>query len=320
MSSIPHHDIIGYIHGRHDKLANLLERLGYQSEGASFIPPPGHRALFLGDLIDPKPGHTIPGGVRATLHTVKAMCEAGHAVCLMGNHELNAIYYHTRGRDGKWLRHHGSRNKAMHSGTLEDFPDYRDPGGEWHTVWMPWMRSLPFFFDQGGLRAVHATWYPALVERIRGKSLEGEEFMLAGADETTQEGEALEVLLRGLTIRLPDGVKFTDQAQVARNRIRARWWETAAPGLTYDQLIFPADPCIPVIPVGEEWLPLIPGYPHDAPPIFFGHYLKAADALLHPERHNVACLDHRGASDGPLVAYRWRGEADIRPEGYVTHG
>ena len=104
------YDIIADVHGRHDKLAALMARLGYQYDGISFVPPAGHRALFLGDLIDTKPGHKLPGGVRATLHAVKAMHDRGHALVLMGNHELNAVCYHTRGKTAEWLRNHDEKN------------------------------------------------------------------------------------------------------------------------------------------------------------------------------------------------------------------
>ena len=145
MNDLIHYDIIADIHGRFDKLTSLMARLGYVKNGDCFIPPAGHKALFLGDLIDTKPGHALPGGVRATLRTVKAMCDRGDALCLMGNHELNAIYFHSKGPDGKWLRIRGSKNIAMHQGTLDDFADYDDPESEWHQVWMPWMKRLPFF-------------------------------------------------------------------------------------------------------------------------------------------------------------------------------
>lgn len=98
-----HYDIIGDVHGRFDKLTTLMDRMGYQSKGCGFVAPPGRMALFLGDLIDPKPGHEFPGGVCATLHAVKAMVDAGDALCLMGNHELNALYFHTCGPDGESL-------------------------------------------------------------------------------------------------------------------------------------------------------------------------------------------------------------------------
>ena len=71
-----------------------------------------------------------------------------------GNHELNAIYFHSKGPDGKWLRVRGSNNIAMHQGTLDYFPDHDDHTSEWHQVWMPWVKSLPFHIDFGGFRAV----------------------------------------------------------------------------------------------------------------------------------------------------------------------
>ncbi|RYD21668.1 MAG: hypothetical protein EOP88_10570 [Verrucomicrobiaceae bacterium] len=182
------------------------------------------------------------------------------------------------------------------------------------------MMRLPFYLDLGGIRAVHATWYPELVARVEGRSLEDGAFFLAGATPRTPEGEALEVLLRGLSIPLPQGTSFLDHSASPRTRIRARWWESASEGVGYDALIFPANPDLPALPVDAQALALIPGYPEDAPPVFFGHYLKAADSPLAPERHNVACLDHGGGSHGPLVAYRWNGERHIRPEGYVVHG
>lgn len=319
MNDLPHYDIIADIHGRFDKLTTLMERTGYTKDGDRFIPPDGHKALFLGDLIDPKPGHFLPGGVRETLRAVKAMCERGDALCLMGNHELNAIYFHSKGPDGKWLRVRGSKNIAMHQGTLNDFPDYDDPESEWHQVWMPWMKRLPFFLDLGGFRAVHATWHPEMIDRIAGRNLECPHFFLAASNKHTAEGEALEILLKGVEVELPDTARFTDHTGASRSNIRARWWELPDSGIGYDGLVFPANPSIPTDPVREASFAQIPGYALNAPPVFFGHYFKPADSPLAPERHNVACLDHSAAKDGPLVAYRWKGGATIAPEHYISH-
>lgn len=314
-----HYDIIADIHGRFDKLSSLMERLGYTVTGDGFVPPAGHKALFLGDLIDPKPGHDLPGGVRSTLRAVKAMCDRSDALCLMGNHEMNAIYFHSKGPDGKWLRIRGSKNIAMHQGTLNDFPDYDDPEGEWLTVWLPWMKRLPFFLELGGFRAVHATWHSEMIDRIAGRDLQCPDFFLAASNKHTKEGEALEMLLKGVEVELPYGKKFDDHTGASRGNIRARWWELPDSGIGYDGLVFPANPSIPTDPVSEESFALIPGYALDAPPVFFGHYFKPADSPIHPERHNVACLDHSAAKEGPLVAYRYKGGATINTEHYITH-
>jgi hypothetical protein len=60
-------------------------------------------------------------------------------------------------------------------------------------------------------------------------------------------------------------------------------------------------------------------YNADARPVFFGHYFKPADSAQEPEKTNVACLDHSAAISGPLVAYRWKGEVQIKPKHYITH-
>ncbi|GAA5120775.1 hypothetical protein JIN84_06000 [Luteolibacter yonseiensis] len=315
-----HYDIIGDIHGRFDKLAGLLQRMGYEREGAGFKPPAGRVALFLGDLIDPKEGHVLPGGVRATLRAVKAMMDAGHALCLMGNHELNAVYYHSKGPDGRWLRHHGSRNRRMHAGTLADFPDHRDPAGEWMSVWMPWLKKLPLWLDLGGIRAVHATWHEESIALLTGRDLADVDFFLAASDERTPEGNAVEILLKGLLAGLPEGVFFLDGAGIQRGRFRVCWWLFPEKGMPCGSLVFPANADIPDHPVSDDAIAGIPSYPLAAPPVFFGHYSKPSDSLLHPERHNVACLDHSAAKGGPLIAYRWRGERELDPAHYVRHG
>lgn len=52
------YDLIGDIHGQHDKLTTLLRRLGYQSVGDGFRHPEGRRVIFLGDYIDRGPKST----------------------------------------------------------------------------------------------------------------------------------------------------------------------------------------------------------------------------------------------------------------------
>jgi hypothetical protein len=314
-----HFDIIADIHGRFHKLEALLARLGYRHDGTSYVPPAGRCALFLGDLIDPKPGYACPGGVRDTLHAIKAMADRGQARVIMGNHEFNAICYHTPGRTEKWLRHHGDKNQATHQGTLDDFPDHKDPAGEWQTLWMPWLKRLPLFLDLNGLRAVHACWHPQHIALLDGRTLEDEDFLHAAADKTTPEGEAIEIVLKGIEVPLPPPYGFFDHTGAWRKNFRARWWELPADGIDCRDLVFPANHAIPTIPVPPDAAAMFQPYPAEAPPVFFGHYFKPADAALDPERPNVACLDHSGANDGPLVAYRWKGESLINPDHYLTH-
>ena len=318
MNDLIHYDIIADIHGRFDKLAALMERLGYENNGSSFTPPTGHRALFLGDLIDTKPGHPYPGGVRSTLIAVKAMCDRGDALCLMGNHELNAVLFHTNDPSGLPLKDQSPRNQRTHQGTLDDFPDYADPASEWRTVWLPWLKGLPISLDLGGFRAVHACWHPAYLVLLDGKSLTDDAFLLACADKLKPEGEAIEAVLKGIEVPLPDGYFFTDHTGTKRSLFRARWWEAPADDILCDQLVFPVCAQIGAVPVDPAARAMFCPYPTNDRPVFFGHYFKPANTPIQPERHNVACLDHSAATGGPLVAYQWRGETRIKPENYIS--
>lgn len=314
------YDIIGDVHGRFDKLKTLMTDLGYWRKGKGFLPPAGRRALFLGDLLDPKPGHTLPGGVRATLGAVKSMCDRGDALCVMGNHELYAILFHTLHPKGTPLRSHSVKNISMHQGTLDDFPDHESPLSEWRTRWLPWLKRLPFYLDLGEIRAVHATWHPESIALLKRRSLANRKFFAAISDKRHPLRAAVEILVNGITVKLPmDDTLTGKRAGAVRRGIRARWWELSCCGTDACTHASPAAPADALFPLSAETFAQIPGYPHDAPPVFFGHYPKPAGAPLQPERHNVACLDHRAAKKGPLVAYRWMGETHIDPQHYVSH-
>ena len=101
--------------------------------------------------------------------------------------------------------------------------------------------------------------------------------------------------------------------------MRAKWWEMPSVNITYRELVFPPNPDIPAARVEEEAFAQFRSYPLEAPPVFFGHYLKPADSPILPERGNVACLDYAAALEGSLMAYRWKGEASIKPEHYLAH-
>src|SRR6267142_2087379 len=77
-------DIIGDIHGCYEELVTLLAQLGYTPDQTSetpspspaFLPPPGRRAVFLGDLVDRGP--STPAVLRLVMH----MVAQGHAFCV----------------------------------------------------------------------------------------------------------------------------------------------------------------------------------------------------------------------------------------------
>ncbi len=142
------YDIIGDIHGYADVLEELLRKLGYEMPADTWQHPGGRKVIFLGDYIDRGPS------IRRTLRIVRGMVEKGEALALMGNHEYNALLYHTPDSKGGWLRPHVAKNVGQHAVTLAQFWNHRD---EWDDH-LAWFARLPLWLDLGGFRAVHASW------------------------------------------------------------------------------------------------------------------------------------------------------------------
>ena len=118
------YDIIGDIHGHADELHALLEKLGYRNRTASHSE--GRKVIFLGDFIDRGPK------IREALETVRGMVEAGTALAILGNHEVNAMRFHAKGSDGEYLRPHTDKNVKQHQATLTQFPD--------EAAWSGWIQ------------------------------------------------------------------------------------------------------------------------------------------------------------------------------------
>jgi protein phosphatase len=89
-------DIIGDVHGCFEELDDLLTQLGYSiapEDGAFRVtPPPGRKALFVGDLVDRGP--RIPDVLRLAM----TMVESGAALCVPGNHDMKLVRK-LKGRD-----------------------------------------------------------------------------------------------------------------------------------------------------------------------------------------------------------------------------
>ncbi len=78
-------DIIGDVHGCCAELEALLVQLGYRISGEKVEPPPGRKAVFVGDLVDRGPN--APG----ILALVMRMVESGAALCVPGNHDARLV-------------------------------------------------------------------------------------------------------------------------------------------------------------------------------------------------------------------------------------
>ena len=115
------YDIIPDIHGQYEKLLNLLTKLGwYEVEDCWQHSDKGRKLIFLGDFID---RGTQNGKVISLIRKLEAL-NVAHVI--MGNHELNAIYFHSENpKTGLPLRKHSQTNIEQHKSFLSEFPPAR---------------------------------------------------------------------------------------------------------------------------------------------------------------------------------------------------
>jgi hypothetical protein len=302
------YDLIGDIHGRADRLFALLRKMDYaQKDGVWHHAT--RQVVFLGDFID---RGAAPIEV---LTTAKAMADVGSAFCVMGNHELNAIGWHTPDSYGEgFLRPHNDSNRRQHAAFLEAVGD----GSPAHRQWIEWFKTLPLWLELDGIRVVHACWDEAAMQTL-SPCLSAKHTVLENAwprlfVDGSPEFKASELLLKGEELGLPDGVSFKDKDDITRRKARVKWWLSGAvdwPELALEQKIARQLPAILAV------RDVRPGYPVDAPPVFVGHYWRTgAPELFAP---NIACVDYSAPEqDGKLVAYRWQGETRLLTGNFVA--
>jgi hypothetical protein len=142
------YDIVGDIHGHAEPLHRLLDKLGYAEIEGGFQHPE-RKMVFVGDFIDRGPQQ------REVLRIARAMCEAGSAAAVLGNHEFNAIGWAAQSEDGGFLRRHSAKNAHQHAEFLCQFEE----NSAAHRDAIRWFRSLPIWLDLPGVRVVHACWH-----------------------------------------------------------------------------------------------------------------------------------------------------------------
>ncbi len=314
------YDIIGDVHGCATQLERLLADLDYApSDGAGAYRHPERGAVFVGDLIDRGPEQL------RVLEIVKPMVDGGNAQIVMGNHEFNAIAYHTEHPEhpGAFLRPHTDKNRAQHAAFLDQVT------GEQRTYYLEWFKTLPLWLDLGELRIVHACWHEKsmkIVEAELGSNrFDSPDQFVRASTEGDPVYRAIEVLLKGPEISLVDHGQpiYRDKDGHPRTRARMRWWNEGATTLrelaeiggnmtTEDRRPYPELPDIEV-PAGERSYVYM-----DHRPVFYGHYWREGtpDHLLDWTAH-TACVDFSAVRGGTLVAYRWSGENCIQLEHYV---
>lgn len=298
-------DLIGDVHGDHDRLLSLLGRLGYRKRLGSWTQPEGRVAIFVGDVIDRGPK------VADTLRLVRALVGDGAAQMILGNHEHNFLCYHQPDGRGGFLRPRTEKNHRLCAETVTAF-DGRDVE---RTEFLLWLRRLPFCLDLPGLRVVHAQWDDTLAAHTTTRTELSDEDLRQGTRPGTLEYRAVGTLLKGSEMELPAGVTITDGHGIVRDKMRMRW-PALRPGISYQEAAFPPCPKLPHLALPEEALARHPAYPAHAKPVFFGHYnLRGWEPR--PQAPNAACLDYGCGKGGLLTAYRWEGEQVLQSDRFV---
>lgn len=310
-------DIIGDIHGYADQLVQLLEKLKYDNDNGTYRhPDPERKAIFVGDFIDRGPK------IRETLSIVKSMVDNDAAYAVLGNHEYNALCFHTlkAGQTDSWLRPHSDKNIKQHLETLRQFKDHQKECEKY----LCWFMTLPLFLDLGDIRVVHASWIPSEISKIRKWTSGGlklsKDFLQKSAIKKFDEFDTIETVLKGVEIPLLNGVGlFHDKDGHSRNEIRIQWWKSAK-GKKYEEMLFPQGNSKGfeghLIPSTDA--ELLPVY-EDNVPIFFGHYWLDPTNSNPPQvqKEQICCLDYSVAKSGLLTAYRWEGEKILKNDRFV---
>jgi len=288
------YDIIGDIHGHAIELALLLGKLGYCPSGNHH--PENRKLIFLGDFIDRGSEN------KKTIETIRMLIEKDLAKAVMGNHEYNAICYHELDQNDRPLREHSQKNISQHEVFLNEYKKIDE-----RLELVEWFKALPLFLDLQALRIVHACWHHKTIDYIQQKydNKLTKEFLHQSVIKGTEEYNAIEILLKGPEYPLKSDLSFLDADGHKRINFRVKWWKNEmrtlgdaailTPGALVENLTDPLEGYIN----SQDLKP----YPHNDPPVFFGHY-----SFLHKEERigdNTACLDFNIIKGNSLACYRW---------------
>ncbi len=323
------YDIIGDVHGYAGKLEALLLKMGYSKSNGCYRHP--HRkTLFVGDLID-RGNENFK-----TLEIVKAMWDNQQAQVVLGNHEFNALCYHTSDAGGNYLRPHNRKNNHQHKEVLTEI---EERGDDLWQYYLEWFRLLPLFLETDGLRIVHACWSPTWVDFIRNAGNPQKEndsfrdsrgrlsnrFLEQASRQGTEFFEAVEVLLKGKEMWLPkDFPGIYDKDGHLRKKVRIRWWlsyKQRKSARTYAQITRIDNENLELlakieIPPAMRYQLYDDDEEQDTKSIFIGHYWYTGTPR--PLTAGIACLDYSVGKGGDVVGYRWDGEDTLEESKFRT--
>ena len=144
-------DIVGDIHGEIDALTVLLAHLGYGPDGAH---PDGRTLVFVGDYCDRGPDSP------AVLARIAALHARGHALAVLGNHEINLLRDDPKDGSGWFF------DERLASDEPKYAPFARPDSAERAAI-RAFLAPLPVALERADLRVVHSAWLNSAVDQAR---------------------------------------------------------------------------------------------------------------------------------------------------------
>ena len=212
--------------------------------------------------------------------------------------------FHFQETEGGHLRKHDIKNIIQHYETLKQFQNRQKE----YEDYLDWFKTLPLYYETDQFRAVHACWDAAHIHYLRQHLKEGlltDELIYQSVASGTPLNEAIDDILKGKEMKMPDGLFFKDKDGTKRTDIRIKWWENPAT-ITYKQISVESIDNLPESAIEVRHMQHPNYYRADDKIVFFGHYwLKGQPSIY---RDNICCLDYSVAKGGHLVAYRMDAE------------
>ena len=267
------YDLIGDVHGHMDLLSLLVEKLGYVRKGMAWEHPQGRKLVFVGDLINRGPDSA------GVLKLVRKTWEEGNAYVALGNHEFGILQM-------------SSMDKNLPDASYEPF--------------VPWLKTLPLFLDLQDIRVVHAAWHISSISFISQVVIPNDSFIQATSIKNSPERKAVDFILKGVKVNLPEDSVLRDRFGIIRKKGRLRWWEDLREKPFSDALFSPMyGDSLEEIPNPQDIAKAEP-YPKEDKPVFIGHY--CLEPHIPKINDNVVCIDGCVTCDKRLWAYRYAGE------------
>jgi hypothetical protein len=297
-------DVIGDIHGYAQELKKLLAKLGYKEDSGVYFHPI-RTAMFVGDYIDRGPENL------EVIRIVRSMVEAETAKAIMGNHEYNALAFHSINLDNPdnpyFRRSHSPENLQQHKSFLVEQSHDRVEAGKA----LEWFKTLPLFVEEEGARFVHAAWHQPSInfakEILPENHVMTDDFFERTFRNGSVEQEVIEKLLKGPEWPICKNVPpFRDKDKNERTEFRVAWWKIPPIGSKLGSVGLSKELSKLDFKIPNEAFDGFKAQAHE-PLTFFGHYWKSGK--LNPVSKSAVCVDYSVAKKGgKLCCYRWDGE------------